>query len=101
MKIALIALIAIVLLRKNFRDNKVIQSITSVICNLVYYLTQYLIISPVGFALNIIKILTVYIKDDVVHGKHIYKREKFENEDEGNLPDPSPDDTCPTENRLF
>lgn len=101
MEITLIALLLTVILRKNFRSNKLIQNITGGICNFVYYAVQYLIISPIGFLLNILKILTVYMKDDIVHGKKIYKRANYAAKDEGDLPDPNPDDTCPKENSLF
>lgn len=102
MKITLIVLTIIVLLRKNFRNNKLVQSLTGVVCNLIYYITQYLIISTVGFVLNLLKILAIYIKDDhVIHGKDIYKRTTYEARKATDLPDPNPDDTCPTEDRLF
>lgn len=95
-------LLLTIVLKKNFRNNKLIQIITNFICNFIYYSTQYLIISPIGFLLNILKIITVYIKDDVVHGKQIYKRTSYQSKnDNGDLPDPNPDDTCPDENRLF
>lgn len=101
MKIILSLLILIVILKKSFRKNDVIQKITGGICNFLYYAVQYVVISPMGFLLNILKILMVYIKDDIVHGKRIYKREEFEGKSQDTLPDPSPDDTCPDEKSLF
>lgn len=101
MKIILITIFIIVVLRKNFRSNKHIQRITKVLCNIIYYSIQYLVISPLGFILNILKKCIVYMKDDIVYGKEIYSRSKFQTMNISSLPDPNPDDTCPKENELF